>query len=76
MPKLTRSAKELRSLILAEVASKQVCPPAIDVAVRPDSPYGWKADIISPTHVGYADCVNSISTIVRRLRREYNLSDY
>lgn len=75
MAKAIKSANELRSITLAEVVQQPVCPPAIDVVVHPDPPYGWTADIISPTHIGYADCANCIGTIVRRLRREYDIRD-
>jgi hypothetical protein len=75
MPKPTRSPKKLRAMILAEIAKEPVCPPAIDVVVRANPPNGWTVDIISPTHVGYANCVGRISAIVGWLRQMYDLQD-
>jgi hypothetical protein len=71
--KPTRSAKKLRSMILAEVANEQVCPTGIDVIVRADPHIGWAVDIISPSHIGYANCVHRIGVIVQWLRQIYDL---
>jgi hypothetical protein len=75
MSKIARTANELRSIILAEAVRHPVSPPDIDVVVRSDPDHGWRADTVSPNHVGYVDCAHHIGTIVQRLRREYDLKD-
>jgi hypothetical protein len=75
MRKVAKRANELRSLILAEALRDPVCPPDIDVVVRPDPARGWRADTVSPNHIGYADCADHIGRIVQRLRRDYDLMD-
>jgi len=72
MPKLVRSANELRAMILAEAVRQPACR-NIDILVRPDPVYGWKADIVSPNQTGYADCSYWIGSIERRLRGTYEL---
>ena len=73
MARLPRSANELRTMVLTEAARQPVCPDNIDVAIRPDEHFGWRADVISPTQIGYADCAHAIGMIVQRLRRDYQL---
>jgi hypothetical protein len=75
MSKVAKTAKELRSIVLAEAIGSPVCPPDIDIAIRRDPERGWRADTISPDHIGHADCARHIGTIVQRLRREYDLKD-
>ena len=75
MTKLARSAEELGRMVLAEAANQPVCPRDLAIAVRSDVNYGWKADVISPQHVGSADCVRMIAAIAERLRREYRLTE-
>jgi hypothetical protein len=73
MTKLPRSADELRIMVLAEAARQPVCPPDIDIAIRSDADFGWRADLISAPQVGSADCAQAIGVIVQRLRRHYEL---
>jgi hypothetical protein len=75
MPKITRTATELRSLVLVEAVRHPGCPPDIDVVVRPDLNRGWRADTIPPDQIGYADCANHIGRIVQRLRRGYDFKE-
>lgn len=73
MPKVVKSAEELRRLVLAEAVQHSFCPENIDVSIRADAIYGWKADTIPPGPAGHADCANHIGKIVMRLRRSYDL---
>ena len=73
MAKVGKSAEELRAIVLAEAINHPVCPRDIDVIIRSDAAHGWKANIVSPSHISYADCAHSIGAIVQRLRREYDL---
>lgn len=57
MSKVSKSAEELRAIVLAEAINHPVC----------------KADIVTPNQVGYADCAHWIESIVQRLRLEYEL---
>jgi len=75
MPKIARTASELRSIILAEAVRDPVCPPDIDVVVGPDPERGWRADTVSPNHIAQADCANHVGKIVQWLRRDYDLKD-
>jgi hypothetical protein len=75
LPKLARRAREIRSIILAEAVRQPVCPPDIDVAVRPDADHGWRADIVSPDQIDYTGCALYIGRTVERLRRQYDLKD-
>jgi hypothetical protein len=45
----------------------------IDVLVRADAIFGWKADTIPPGAIGHPDCADHIGKIVMRLRRSYDL---
>jgi hypothetical protein len=73
MSKIAKTASELRNIVLAEALKHPVCPPDIDISVRADQDRRWRADTISPDHIGYADCADHIGRIVQRLRREYDL---
>ncbi len=75
MSKSPKTANELRSIILAEALKHPVCPPGVDISIRPDPHFGWRADTISPNAIGYADCAHHIGMIVQRLRSEYGLKD-
>jgi hypothetical protein len=61
------------AIVLAEARAQPVCPPDIDISIYSDPDHGWRADTISPNHIGNADCAHHIGTIVQRLRREYDL---
>jgi hypothetical protein len=71
--KISKSADELRAIVVAEAISHPVCPRNIDVVIRPDAARGWAADVVSPNRIANADCEHWIGTIVQRLRREYDL---
>jgi hypothetical protein len=73
MPKIAKSAEELRRLVIAEAVQHPVCPENIDVLVRADAIYGWKADTIPPGAIGHPNCADHIGKIVMRLRRSYDL---
>jgi hypothetical protein len=73
MSKITKTASELREMILGEATQHPVCPKGIDVRVRADATYKWKADIISPDQIGWPDCAHHIGAIVQRLRAKYDL---
>jgi hypothetical protein len=75
MSKVAKTASELRNIVLAEARAQPVCPPDIDISIHSDPDHGWRADTISPNHIGNADCAHHIGTIVQRLRREYDLKD-
>jgi hypothetical protein len=75
MSKVARTASELRGIVLAEAMQHPVCPPGIDISIRADPDRGWRADTVSPNHIGYVDCAHHIGTIVQRLRRAYDLKD-
>jgi hypothetical protein len=62
----TKTADELKALVLAKIAQHPVCPEGWDIVVRPTGNGNWAADHISPHHaIGYADCANYAGGIVR-----------
>jgi hypothetical protein len=72
--KADKSAYELRALLIAEAISHPVCPRSIDVVIHRDFADGWTAQIVVPDPLANADCARWIGEIVRRLRREYQLT--
>jgi hypothetical protein len=74
MDRPSKTRDELRNMILEEIMQHPVCPSGIDVLVREHPNYRWTADVIPPSHVGYADCAHLIGQVVRSLRAKYDLS--
>lgn len=49
--RISKTAQELRMMVLAEIRPNYVCPDGIDVKVRADADRGWAADFIPPLAV-------------------------
>jgi hypothetical protein len=69
-PKPTRSADDLKALILQKMQNHPVCPSGMSVEIRHTSGDDWEALGVPPPgqHIAYADCVHYISTVARSLR--------
>jgi hypothetical protein len=75
MVKPTKTKKELRDLILSEIAGHPVCPAGMDVLITGASDGGWQALSIPPEGpIAYQDCIQYIGRIAGRLRSEYDMS--
>jgi len=64
-PKPTRSADELKQLILRQIQLQAVCPEGMSVEIRGKGDTDWEALSVPPpgTAIGYADCVDYISKV-------------
>jgi hypothetical protein len=76
MAKPTKSKAELRDLILSEIAKHPVCPAGMDVVIEAVEGGSWRALSIPPGGgpIAYADCVDYIGQIARRLRVQFDLA--
>jgi hypothetical protein len=61
-------------MILNEVRDRAVCPPDMDVLVRPDAVTGWRVDSVATGETAHADCAHEIRRACQRLRRIYALT--
>ena len=73
MAKVSKSADELRALLIAEAIGKPACPRDIDVTIRPNAAHEWIAEVVATNGSVHADCARWVATIVQRLHREYDL---
>jgi hypothetical protein len=65
-PRPTKTADELKILVLAKIAQHPVCPQGWNIVVRATGNGSWRADHISPhPTIGYSDCANYTGGIVR-----------
>jgi hypothetical protein len=74
MPRVVKSAGELRALLIAEAITQPGCPRDLDVVIRSDLADGWTAQIVFPDPLASVDCARLVGTIVQRLRRECDLA--
>ena len=71
---MSKTARELRSLILGEVQDQMPCPHGIDVSIAPGTAEGsWLAYVMPPEHSQWSDCAKLIGGVAMRLQREYVL---
>ena len=74
-PRPTRSADELKAMLLQKIKGHPVCPDGMRIEIRSTSGAEWDALASPPEgqNVAYADCVHYISTVARSLRALYDL---
>lgn len=72
--RVTKTADELRVLVIVEAITQPGCPRDIDVVIRRDLTDGWTAQILSPDLLASDDYARLVGTVVQRLRREYDLA--
>jgi hypothetical protein len=74
-PKPTRSADELKQLILRQMQLQPVCPEGMSVEIRGKGDTDWEALSVPPpgTAIGYADCADYTSKLARAYRALYAL---
>jgi hypothetical protein len=74
-PKPTRSADELKQIILRQIQRQAVCPAGMSVEIRNTTGNDWDAQSVPPPgrHIAYTDCVNYISKLARVLGSLYGV---
>jgi hypothetical protein len=74
-PKPTRSADDLKALILQKMRNHPVCPAGMSVEIRHTSGSEWEALAVAPPRqsIAYADCAHYISTVASALRSLYGM---
>ena len=65
-PRPTKTADELKKLVLEKIAQHPVCPVGWDIEIRATCNGNWQADHKSPhPAIGYTDCANYTGGILR-----------
>jgi hypothetical protein len=74
MAKVSKTADELRDMILERVQGNRICPPGMMVQVR-QVRMSWGIDCLPPTtnKEAHADCCALLTRIATELREEYDL---
>jgi len=69
-PKPTRSANDLKQMILRQIQRHPVCPVGMSVEIRSTSASDWEALSVPPKgDIAYADCADYISKSQERFVR-------
>jgi hypothetical protein len=74
-PRPTKSADELKSLILLKMAHQPACPKGMSLEIVALGQGKWRADSVPPQgqHIGWADCAHYIGMMARAFGQLYAL---
>ena len=72
----TKSAAELKAMLLQKMRQQAACPPAMSVAIVALGSGKWRADGVPPpsTHIAYADCSHYIGNLALWFGLLYDLA--
>ncbi|HEX5278976.1 MAG TPA: hypothetical protein VFW28_02745 [Micropepsaceae bacterium] len=75
MAKTSKTADELRDMILDRARESRICPPGMSLQIR-RMRTGWGIDCVPPTtsKAAHADCCALLTRIAGELRDEYELT--
>jgi hypothetical protein len=75
MAKESKTADELRDMIMERARKSPICPPGMSVHIRKIRA-SWGIDCIPPTikKSAHADCYDLLALIAAELRNEYDLA--
>jgi hypothetical protein len=74
-PRPTKTAAELRELVLGKIAPHHVCPEGWDVVIVATSDGRWRVNHKAPHAViAYPDCADYVGGIVRRFGLLFDLA--
>lgn len=72
-PKPTKSAADLKELILIKIAQQAACPEEMSLEIVDLGNGKWRADSVPPPeqHIAWADCVHYIGTMAKAFGQLY-----
>ncbi len=75
MAKASKTADELRDMILERARAERIFPPGMSVSVR-RTRVSWGIDCVPPTirKSAHADCCDLLTRIAAELREKYDLA--